>query len=189
MSILYSVLMAFTKNEGLALMLLVAGLALLFAVLDRSKAKFVGFGFFCAGILLLHFPWLWWSSALPHTNENYGARLQPHLLVQNWNRIGAVLGEFYRRASNWSRWSGIWFLLPIVAISGFRGWRNRSAVTLWLLLLAQVTLYTAIFVVTPWNVQELASAADERLLVQMVPPVVFLVGLHWAAIGTSSRQS
>jgi len=189
MSILYSVFMAFTKNEGFAAMLLVAGLMLLFSVLSRSKTKLVSFGFFSAGILLLYFPWLWWSRALPHTHENYGARLRPDLLVQNLDRVGVIMGEFCRRASNWSRWSGIWLLLPTVAIIDFRGWKNRSVVALWLLLLAQITLYVVIFVVAPWNVQELASAALERLLVQMVPLVVFLIGLHWAAIGGSVPRS
>ncbi len=149
----------------------------------------LSFGFFSAGILLLYFPWLWWSRALPHTHENYGARLRPDLLVQNLDRVGVIMGEFCRRASNWSRWSGIWLLLPTVAIIDFRGWKNRSVVALWLLLLAQITLYVVIFVVAPWNVQELASAALERLLVQMVPLVVFLIGLHWAAIGGSVPRS
>ena len=36
---------------------------------------------------------------------------------------------------------------------------------------------------------QLASAALERLLVQMVPLVVLLIGLHWAAIGGSVPRS
>jgi Dolichyl-phosphate-mannose-protein mannosyltransferase len=188
MLILYSGFMTFTKNEGFAAMLLVAGLMIAFAVFSRSKTKLAAFGFFVAGVLLLTFPWLYWSWPIPHTDENYGARLQPDLLVQNLDRVGVILREFCRRALNWSRWSGIWFLLPLVAIIGYRAWKNRSAVALWLLLLAQMTLYVVIFVVTPWNVQDLAAAVVERLLVQIVPVVVFLIGLHWAAIEPSASR-
>ncbi|HST29334.1 MAG TPA: glycosyltransferase family 39 protein [Chthoniobacterales bacterium] len=121
MLILYSGFMAFTKNEGFAAMLLIAGVMLVFAVFARSKSKLASFGLFAAGILLLQFPWLWWGASLPHTDENYGARLRPNVLIQNLDRVGAILAEFCRRTLNWSRWSGFWFLFPLVAILGFAG--------------------------------------------------------------------
>ncbi|HST29333.1 MAG TPA: hypothetical protein VLK27_00670 [Chthoniobacterales bacterium] len=62
-------------------------------------------------------------------------------------------------------------------------------VALWMLLLAQLTLCLVIFVVTPWNVRDLASASLERLLVQIVPVVVFLIGLHWAAATASLTKA
>jgi hypothetical protein len=180
LSIFYSACLAFTKNEGFVLALLIGGAMLLFALLARSRTQLRGFAFFTGGLLLLHSPWLWWSRNLPRIHENYGARLRPFVFVQNFDRLGVIAHEFLREMLAWSRWSGVWLLLLVAGIAGWRAFTLRFVRALWLLLLVQLTLYIAIFVVTPWDVAQLLAAALERLLVQAIPLAVVLIGFHWA---------
>jgi hypothetical protein len=184
--ILFSVFAAFTKNEGLALALIVAAVMLLSCAVARTRIKWAGFFSFVGGVLLLLSPWLWWSRNLPRTHENYGAQLRPAVVIENWNRINVILADFLRQGAAWSKWGGIWLLLLLVAVFGARGFRRQNVVVLWLLLFAQLSLYVLIFVVTPWNVQELLDSALDRLLLQTLPLVVLLIGFHWSEIARAA---
>ena len=182
LSILLSVFAAFTKNEGFALGLIICGIMLLFSALARSKAKMAGFVSFAAGLFVLHLPWLWWSRAIPRTHENYGARLRPSVVIENWDRFSVIFGEFLKQAWMWSRWGGVWLLLLLVTILGRRGLSRRYIVVLWLLLVAQLSLDALIFLVTPWDVRELLDSALDRIFLQTLPLVVLLIGFHWREI-------
>lgn len=189
LSIFYSACMAFTKNEGIAFAMILAGLMLLFSVVARSKRQIYGCGFFLLGFFALHLPWLWWSHDLPRTHENYGERLRLSLLIENHARIGTILTAFVRHAVYWPSWGALWIVFVLAALAGYRAFKLRFAVALWLVLIAQFILYAAIFVVTPWNVAELLNMVIERLFVQALLVVVLLLGLHAQAIGRAVPES
>ncbi len=186
LTILFSVFTASTKNEGFALALILGGFMFLFAASARNKAKLADFLFFTVGFMVLQSPWIWWSRAIPRTHENYGGRLRLSVVIENWDRMSVIVGEFLKQAWTWPRWGGVWVLLFLVAILGYRGFGRRFVVVVWLLLISQLGLYALIFVVTPWDVRELLGSALDRVLMQTLPSVVLLVGFHWKEINALS---
>jgi hypothetical protein len=136
-------------------------------------------------VFVLSLPWLWWSRAIPRTHENYGARLRPSVVIENWGRLSVILAEFLNQVWTWSRWSGLWVLLLLAAVLGHRGLRRRYVMALWMILVAQLALYVLIFVVTPWDARELLASALDRLLLQTISLVVLLIGFHWSEMERS----
>ena len=72
----------------------------------------------------------------------------------------------------------IWYLLILIALLGFRGFIRPGTIVLWIILLLQLSLYIATFVVTPWDVQVLLPMIGPKLLTQASPIAALLIAQH-----------
>jgi hypothetical protein len=176
---LFAAIGAFTKNEGLAL-LPVLGLATLFALLVGRNRHNKKQAILAAGLCILAIlPWLVYRIWLPKTHEDYGGKLaNPTVIFHNLSRTKIILEDFIGRCANVQEAGLLWVLLLIVALLGWRSLGQPSVLVLWIILLMQLALYSATFVVTPWKLDELLPMIAGKLLAQASPVAALLIALH-----------
>lgn len=171
---------AFTKNEGLALLPMIVVTALLGVTLLPRRRE--SFGHWLVALLtaaLLISPWLLYRAGLPRTHEDYGRKLASlETISRNIPRLGRVLPEFLRLLVQLNTVGAIWLLLALAAIVGWRAFKQKPAIVLWGLLLAHIALYSATFVVTPWDLDVLIPMVGAKLLMHASPTAALLIGLH-----------
>jgi hypothetical protein len=131
-------------------------------------------------------PWLLWSADLPRTHEHYTARLTPAIIVANLGRGQDIIFTFLSQIYNVTTWGLLWIALVIAALLSLKAFRHRYIQALWLLLIFQVALYMFVYLITPWNLQELFRVSLYRILLHTTPTAIFIIGYHWAAISTSN---
>lgn len=173
---LLAAIAAFTKNEGLAL-LPVLGLSALFVALRQGRLKdFARSALIC---LIAISPWLIYRTQLPHTHEDYGGKLlEPAVLLHNLPQRADVLGGFIGRLFDAPRAGLIWYVLIISALLSPRALLRTSTLVLWCVLLVQLLLYLATFIVTPWDVAQLLPMIAPKLLTQPSPIAALLIALN-----------
>jgi hypothetical protein len=66
-------------------------------------------------------------------------------------------------------------------VIGWRAFRFRFVVLLWILLVAHIGLYILIFMVTPWPLEILMPWVAGKLLMHASPAAALLIGLHFEA--------
>lgn len=174
---------AFTKNEGLALGALNCAVVLLLLIRSaHRKRALAGAGLCVAVFLLMIVPWVVWSSDLPRTHENYPAHLSLDKIAGNASRIPIIIAEFVRQIVSVWRYGLLWLILAASAVAGWRAFRDRPTAVAWSLLLLHLGVYSLVFLITPWHLQEQFKAALDRLVLHVVPLAGLLIAMHCSAI-------
>ena len=187
LAILFSVFVAFTKNEGLVLALINGVVMGAFAIRSRPRSGWTGAAIFFGGLLLLDGPWLIWNHSLPRTHEDYGTKLLSPLVLTNLGRLANVLPAMITKSAEFKTWGLLWFLLGSMALIGWRAFGRRFVQAVWIMLALQLAAYALVYCVTPWNLDELMAISLDRLLWHTVPAVVLLIGWHWAELLAGRR--
>jgi hypothetical protein len=184
---IFAAFAAFTKNEGLALLPVIGAIALGVAIARRSFDRLKDWMIAATTSVALLAPWLVYRLFLPRTHEDYGTRLtHPSTLLSDLPRLTYIIPQFFGRMFDASRVGMVWYLLILCALLDFRGFIRPSVLALWILLLVQLALYTATFVVTPWEVRELLPMIAPKLLTQATPIATLLIALHLRPIRARS---
>lgn len=204
---LFSVFMASTKNEGLAL----AGINIvvsLFFLLARggddsslrigrhsepheddssppgpgsvkTHPKFAARDFrsWIGFLLLVSLPLLPWLLWSRHLPRAH--ELSVSRAFHQFANVPIVIKAFIVEMLQAGRWSGLWFLLPLAAGLGWRAFRFGYVQALWALLLAHLGLYLYAYTATAWDLQDLLTHSLDRVLLHATPPVILLIGYHW----------
>jgi hypothetical protein len=181
LALLFTSLTVFTKTEGLALVLIVFLSTALAGWLAYGRPVWSLWPLLATGLggLICLAPWFLYQERLPVVDEDFVKLLTPENLVGGLNRLPYILRslgkEFFLKPHLWS-------LLGISAVvSVLRSPRHivRSpfCMFLWVPLLYIVVLCT-IFMVIPWNLQELFPVALTRLMMHTAP-LLFL----WVCFG------
>jgi hypothetical protein len=153
----------------------------------HRKARLVNVALAIAVAAALLGPWLVYRRFLPHTHEDYGGKLTSlATIAHELPRLAEVVPAFLSHLLGLNEAGLFWVVLAIAAALGWRRWRDPAAVLLWGLLLLHVTLYVAIFMVTPWDLKVLVPMVGAKLLMHVAPAAVLLVGMH---LGTVPRLS
>lgn len=188
MAALFVVFCAHTKNEGMAIALIVAAILLIFSLGRSRKEKLLGLFLFVVIVSVLLFPWLWWAKDIPRTDENYVSRISPEIVVDNIHRVTIIIPALLRETAKWDRWGALWLLVVAMSILGAKAFRKRRVAIIWLLFLAHVGAYQFIYVITAYNVIALMTVTLNRLLLHVAPVAIFIIGYHWSEI-TAGRPN
>jgi hypothetical protein len=136
-------------------------------------------------------PWLIYRIYLPHTHEDYGTKLlRPSILLANLPvRFWSVLTQFLSWFAQTPYAGLIWGLLVLSGVLGSRALVRRPVLILWGILLIQLSLYLATFIVTPWDVGELLPMITPKLQAQASPIAALLIALHLQRSGRSQQAN
>ena len=172
---------AFTKFEGLGLALINGIVVCLFLVqrFNRERLRAAILFGVIAGTLVL--PWLLWSRGLPATHETSLTGL-----LASKSNFPIVLRAFAAQPFAFNTWGGLWILLALAAVIGWRGFGSSVSIALWLLLAAHIALYFAVFLATKYSIEEQITHL-ERIMFHASPAIVYLIGYHWAAVGERGK--
>jgi hypothetical protein len=193
---LFAAMAAFTKNEGLALLPMVSFAAVVVAIIRHfqtpalryaeepgsSAKKPASSGYLRTGVSkrpiydwiisaiicgIAIGPWLLYRMHLPRTHEDYGSKLlHPAAFIKNLPQLSEILRVFATRLLDFPRVGLIWALLIVTTVLSPRSFRRISVWVLWSLLLIQLSLYLATFIVTPWDLQVLIPMITPKLQTQ-----------------------
>jgi hypothetical protein len=181
-SAVFAAFAAFMKNEGLALLPLIGFAAVLFALIRRKRELIFDWLTAAATSLVLIGPWLVYRRYLPHTHEDYGSKLTNiAIFLQNLPRLRQVLPMYVGQLWELKTAGGIWMLLILAAIVGWRALGRLPALILWMILLAHLSLYLATYTISPWDLNTLIAMVGPKLLMHAAPAAALLIGLHFSS--------
>ena len=134
-----------------------------------------------AGLLIG--PWIVYRTHLPRNHEDYGSRLiNISTLVKNLPRLRELAPMYFGQFWELQTAGGIWLVLPIAAVIGWRAFARPPVLLLWAILFTHMMLYLATFVVTPWDLKILIAMVGPKLLMHIAPTAMLLVALHLSTI-------
>ena len=178
---------AFTKNEGLGLLPVYAVAVAVVAATSSRDVRQARWRDAAAAALVAAAvigPWLVYRLWLPKTHEDYGSKLSSgSAVLHGLPRLPSVLWWFLRRPFDATLNGLIWYLLLGSAAFGWAAFRRTPARVLWGILAAQIGLYVATFVVTPWDPAVLVPMIGDKLFAQATPVVALLVAVHLRSAG------
>lgn len=197
---LLAVGLAFTKNEGQALValavLIIAGWSAWRPAVRRCALVWLGGT--VLGLALLLAPW-WWivfhtpagaAGSGPAADENYLARLTPSHVWAGLSRVPTTLRlfaeEMFLRPRHWVL---LWWTLPLAAAAGWRSLRRDPAAGLaGAMLVGYLALLVLIWIISPWSPRDLAETALARLVGQIAPLGWWMVALACGSAGVVERD-
>jgi hypothetical protein len=180
---LFAIFAGITKNEGLPMAAVTAVVVCGFAISSaRTRRWWKDPAIFCGIIVVGLGIWLIWRAGIPHVDENYPGQLRGSILAANAGRIPLIVGSGLTKMADVSHWGGLWMLVPILAIVGYRGWLSARTIALWMLLLAHLGIYVLVYVITPWEIRELIRVSMDRLLIHATPVAGLIVAAHWGSL-------
>jgi dolichyl-phosphate-mannose-protein mannosyltransferase len=182
LAILFSVFCSFTKNEGMALGLTNILILFLFTFGRINRRQVTGLVIFVVGLIFLLLPWIIWMKGVPRTHEDYLSRISYSIFVENIHRLEIIIPAFFNKFFQWNKWGGLSILLIVMAVIGWRAFRKRYVIAMWLLLGMHIGLYILIYLISPWNINEILFVSLDRLILHTTPAIIFLIGYHWAEI-------
>lgn len=174
----FSAAAAFTKNEGLALLILNAFIAIVFSIHGADRRRWLTLAWVAAGAAILVLPWFIYRQRLPKTHENYVGHLTIDTISTNAPRLSLILPAILRQFTDLKQWGPLWLLLPLAASHTSNAFARRSTAAGWSLLLLHLMLYVIIYLITPWDPVMQMNASLDRLLLHILPTVVILISLH-----------
>ena len=125
--------------------------------------------------LALTAPWFVFRLGIPKLHEEYGSRINPVYFFENISRVPEILGGSTRYWGNVEDWLIFWPLLSIVLVLSVRSWIRWPLAFLFAAVALALLMYAYIFVVTPWNLDELMETTANRLLLHIAPLSTFLL--------------
>jgi 4-amino-4-deoxy-L-arabinose transferase-like glycosyltransferase len=186
---LFSALMTWTKDEGIALAAINVLAVPLLRSPVRTKTNLICAVIFAATIFLLYCPWLLYIHALPQTDENYAAHLNIHDFLSNIKRLPEILSIAWPYLYQWRNWGLLWLILLVSAVLNPAAIKSRPVVTLWILLIAHFLAYLPPYVVTTWDLPVLVKLSVGRLILHSTPAAALLIGLQWPSTKHSTPEA
>ena len=121
-------------------------------------------------------PWLLFRAGLPATDENYPSHIRLAVFIANVDRLPTIGWAWLREVADASQWSILWLLAVVAGLWAIGRPASRRAPACWLgaFALAQVLVYTVIYVIAPWDIADLLELTATRLLIHVMPPALLL---------------
>ncbi len=186
----FSALMAWTKNEGLAL---AAINVVVIAVMGQNRRKSLAAAALLAAIVTaVYLPWIFYTWGLPRTDEDYAGRLRLHQIIANAQKIWPALVGIGAELFDITHWGLLWEILIVLAAVQWKKFKNPAVATIGLLVLLHLLVYVPPLVVSNWKLDELLYTTSERLMLHVAPAAGILIGVLWprrkAILNDSSQQ-
>jgi hypothetical protein len=186
---LFTLFAAMTKSEGLPLALITAALFVapsIRAIRDREIRT--GLAMYLSILAVGLGIWFIWKIGIPQSDENYLGRLRPQIIFGNLARIGPILATMARTTTHLTDWGVLWLLIPAIAAIGYPAFRETRTRLLWAMLVLHLALYVFVYVITPWDLEDLMSNSLNRLLIHIAPTAALVLAAHWAAVGAAEHR-
>lgn len=171
---------AWTKNEGLTFAVFGACVLGAYSALDR-KTPWKDMASYAAIIAVFLLPWQLYR-AHHHIESEYVANLSANVFIDNLPRLPLILGGLLDAMfTRITLFNVTWAALAASAAFNWRGFLDRPTLSLYALLVMQLSVYVLVYVITPVPIDwHLATSAD-RLLLHMLPLALFITAVNLGA--------
>jgi hypothetical protein len=182
-----SALMAWTKNEGLAL---AAINVVVIAITGQNRRKSLAAAALLAAIVTaVYLPWIFYTWGLPRTDEDYAGRLRLHQIIANAGKIWPALMGIGAELFDITHWGLLWEILIVLAAVQWKKFRNPAVATIGLLVVLHLLVYIPPMVVSNWKLEELLYTTSERLMLHVAPAAGILIGVLWPQLRASRNSA
>ena len=181
---------ALTKNEGLVLV----GIHFVWlaaVLLSRSeivlRRRLVNLGIYFCILAAVLMPWYLFKNSLGLRNDVINSEVVAGLKWNSFSRVGPILYHLQTQVFGPKNWNLVWILL--CAAVGFRHRILLHSPAVFVLCAVGFTLaaYMSVYLITPYTIPpfdvtwHLRTSAS-RLLLHVLPQVVFLIGLAFGEV-------
>ena len=183
---------ALTKNEGLVLV----GIHLVWlaaVLLSRSgialRRRLVSLGIYFWILAAVVMPWYLFKNSLGLRNDVINSEVVAGLNWSSFSRVGPILYHLQTQVFGPKNWNLVWILLCAAVVLRHRILLRPPAVFVLSAMGLTLAAYMSVYLITPYTIPpfdvtwHLRTSAS-RLLLHLLPQVVFLVGL---AFGETDR--
>ena len=181
---------ALTKNEGLVLVCI--HLVWLAAVLlSRSgialRRRLVSLGIYFCILAAILMPWYLFKNSLGLRNDVVNSEVVAGLNWNSFSRVGPILYHLQTQVFGPKNWNLVWILLCAAVGLKHRILLRSPAVFVLCAMGLTLVAYMSVYLITPYTIPpfdvtwHLRTSAS-RLLLHVLPQVVFLIGLAFGEV-------
>jgi hypothetical protein len=190
LSALFAGLAAWTKNEGLALLLGNALCLGLFGFVDRDRPRreaarsLLLYGVVAVAVIA---PWKLYAASAGLSNDvvNTGA-LSASYLAERAHRLLELPRLFLHHFADWRSWNLLWPLLGgALVVYGRRGFAMRERILL-LAMVVQLAVYAGLYWIWPYRESEFVNDTLQRLMLFPAGVAVVMVALAGSRAGADA---
>jgi hypothetical protein len=174
LSAVFTALTVFAKNEGTAAFVINAAALAVFVGFNRKREYMRRAAYYLAASVVIMLPWLIFKRNITVVQEDYFSKLTLHNIVGNSDRLSVILPSLIKEFAVFSSWNILWLIFALAIIAGYRSLTRDPMRSLALIFLMNFGLYILIYIITPWDPQELIGYTLTRLLIHIAPLVVFI---------------
>ncbi len=174
-----------TKSEGVVIVAVALAGNMAVALFGRGGAIKRDVALAIGGVLLsfaVALPWQIAKSGIPNFyDEDYGAQFRPDILLGAWQRLGVILYTIGKEIVFIEKWNWYWVALIAMVPAAIPAWLGRREFFLDSLLLAWLSIYLFVYMVSPLNLVFHLNTSTSRLASHLLPLVLVRLILFWAA--------
>lgn len=186
-SLAASIFCIWTKNEGMMLALIAAGILSFYILMNIrriTKREIAKFLIYTLVILLIIVSWGMFKDSKTLINENFNlSMINFENLVRNLDRIPAILYEYQKQLFGFKKWNIIWILFVFILLKEFKTAvsGNIKYVTCTFLLVG--IGYSLVYIFSAVGIKFLLSTTGSRFLLHILPVAIF-----WMAFITDRQK-
>jgi len=177
LSLLFSLLTVWTKNEGMLLALIIVFITGVFVFKGRTRisAKETGAALFymiliCSAV----FAWIMFVRSRGLVNENFNlSMVSPGQMLSGIRRIPAILYEYQKHLFGFKKWNITWLIMAVLFVIGFKKvYKGNIAYATTVILLFFIT-YGIVCIYSVVDINFLLKKTASRFLIHILPVSVF----------------
>jgi hypothetical protein len=179
LSMAFAALGALTKNEGLTFLLVVGiiiGSGLAWAVVKQRDWPQVRLICVAAAAIVPVLAWQLYARIYGFNNDlisSQSSQLTPDVLGTRAYTIAAFLWHLMDRYDDYPWLLAAWIVSTVLAVMS----RHRRLAVVWVAVTAQGAFYVLALLLRPYDVNFLLVTSADRLILQLSPSLVLLLGL------------
>jgi len=177
---IFTLLALWTKNEGLALLLIMIFVVTLFAVRHRQQFfKLIKPSAACIpGIFLMTGVFLFMKVKDKVINENFNlSMVTAHNLASGLSKVPMILYEYQKHLFGFKKWNLIWMILVLALVIFRRKIRSGKIGYVALAVGLFFIFYSAMYVFSSVDSDYLLRTTGSRFMLHILPVCVFLIAL------------
>jgi len=176
-SLVSSVFCIWTKNEGMMLALIAAGILLFYMLMNiqkTTKGEIAKIIIYALVILMVIVSWGIFKDSKGLANENFNlSMISLKSFAENLNRIPAILYEYQKQLFGFKKWNIIWVLFVFIFLKEFKTAFSGNIKYLTCTFLLIAIGYSLIYIFSAVGIKFLLSTTASRFLLHVLPVAVF----------------
>ncbi len=179
LSLLFSILTLWTKNEGLILVAINGIILLLFLLKNNArwtKEILIPVFLFFLIIIALAFSWIGYRSYLGLVNENFNfSMVSFKTFVSNFNKIPHMLYEYQKQIFGFKKWNIMWITILFLFVARFKRCISRDVLYPTLTIIMFSAGYSFMYISSTVEVKYFLTKTTSRFLLHILPLCIFWI--------------
>ncbi len=178
-SLIFSILTLWTKNEGLLLVAITLTTLFLFLLRKGPGGKkeilIPASGYFLT-IIAVTLGWLGYGNSLGFVNENFNfSMISLKTFSSGLNRIPLILYEYQKHVFGFKKWNIIWIVLLVLLAARFKKSVKDDAFYITAVIFMFFIGYSLVYIISTMDFNFLLTKTSSRFLLHILPVCIFWI--------------